>query len=100
VITANPNDPTGNEAIGAEYAVGEHAGSPLRAWTQNGALHVGGLIPGQSWSVYSLTGTLIYQSIANSGEVEIALPARSSTKLTNHGLYIVMSGSRTIKVIN
>jgi hypothetical protein len=65
----------------------------------NGALCVDGLTPGQSWSVYSLAGVLIYRGAAPStGRAEIALPARSSTKLTNRGIYIVTHGTQAVKI--
>jgi hypothetical protein len=54
-------------------------------------LHVTGLISGQPWSVYSITGALIYRSIATGNEATIPLPIR--------GLYIIQSGSRSIKIL-
>jgi hypothetical protein len=51
----------------------------------------GGLTAGERWSVYNITGTLIYQAVANSDKAQVLLPAR--------GLYIVRSGNRVIKTI-
>jgi PKD repeat protein len=93
-ITATPHDPTGNDVI-----TGEHAGSPLRAWTQNGTLHVSGLISGEQWSVYNLNGILIFSSIATERRGE-PMCSPSSVRLPDRGIYIVTSGTRTVKVIN
>jgi hypothetical protein len=85
VITATAFDPTNNDIVGVRHAL------PLRAWTNNGTLHVSGLTPGQPWSVYSISGTLVYRNIAVDANVNIPLPER--------GLYIIQSGNRTIKLI-
>jgi hypothetical protein len=61
----------------------------LKAWTQNGTLHVSGLTAGKPWSVYSLSGALIYRSVAGSDEANISLPVR--------GVYVVTSGGKSIK---
>ena len=63
----------------------------LKAYVQDGILYVSGLTIGQSWRVYNLIGTLIYQGIAN-GDVTLSLPAR--------GVYIVTDGKATVKVVN
>jgi hypothetical protein len=64
---------------------------PLKARTQNGTLYVSGLTPGQVWSIYAVTGQLLHHAIAGSGEAAVTLPA--------HGVYMVVSGNRTVKVI-
>jgi hypothetical protein len=64
----------------------------LTAYTQNGVLYVNGLQAGATWSVYSITGVLIYQAVAPAERAEFILPAR--------GLYIVRSGNSVIKVSN
>jgi hypothetical protein len=53
----------------------------LQAFAQNGVLYISGLTAGQPWSIYSITGTLIYRAVPSAGKVEIPLPER--------GLYIV-----------
>jgi hypothetical protein len=64
----------------------------LKAWTiQNGTLHVSGLTAGRTWSVYSISGAVIYQNIANGAETEIML--------TVCGVYIVKSEKDTVKVV-
>jgi hypothetical protein len=62
------------------------------AWTNNGTLHVSGLTPGRSWSIYSISGTLLYKNIATVDKVEVVLPER--------GVYIVTCGSFVVKVVN
>jgi hypothetical protein len=61
----------------------------LKAFVQNGTLHVSGLTAGQSWKVYNITGSLIYQGIATDSKAEFALPGR--------GVYIVTNGVKTVK---
>ena len=63
---------------------------PLRAWIRNGLLHVSGLTVGETLSVYSASGMLIYYIIATSEEMDIPLRAQ--------GMYIVQQGERTVKV--
>jgi hypothetical protein len=64
----------------------------LKAYVQNGTLYVNGLTPGQSWKVYTITGTLIYQGIAGDIKAEIFMQQR--------GIYIVATGKITAKVVN
>jgi len=64
---------------------------PLKAWKQNEMLHISGLTAGKLWSVLSITGKLVYQSIADSGEANVSLMVR--------GVYIIKSGDQTIKVV-
>jgi len=62
----------------------------LEAWVQNGTLHVGGLTAGKPWSVYTISGALVYQKIAMISEETVNLSVR--------GVYIVKSGNQAIKV--
>jgi uncharacterized GH25 family protein len=64
---------------------------PLKAWTQNGRLHVSGLTVGKPWSVYSVSGQIIYHNIAVEDEADVPLTVR--------GVYIVKSGVQTIKAL-
>jgi len=64
----------------------------LKAYTNNGWLHVNGLIEGKIWSVYNISGALIYRDIARDVKANIPL-------LTN-GLFIIHSEGMSIKVIN
>jgi hypothetical protein len=66
----------------------------LRAYTQDGVLHVSGLPAGGEWRIYNVTGTLIYQGVASDVETQCiaSLPSR--------GVYIVTDGKKTIKVVN
>jgi hypothetical protein len=63
----------------------------LKAWMQNDRLHVSGLTAGKPWHVYNFSGSLIYQDMAGDEEENIALSVR--------GLYVVVSGSQTVKVM-
>ena len=63
----------------------------LRAWTQNGTLHVGGLTAGKPWSVYSLNGQLIYRGIATGDRAEIPLPGK--------GIFIIADEKESIKTV-
>jgi len=62
----------------------------LRAWQHNGLLHVTGITPGETLSIYSLSGALVYQNVATSDETDISLKVK--------GVYILKAGDKTIKV--
>jgi hypothetical protein len=79
-----PTTPTGTEPLAQP--------TPLSAYVQNGRLYITGLTPGQSWSLYSITGALISNKTPTTSEAELSLPAR--------GIYIIHSGNNTIKVVN
>jgi hypothetical protein len=79
----DPEIPTGTEELPQAEA--------LSAYTQNGRLYVTGLIPGQPWRLYSITGSLIANKTAATSEAELSLPAR--------GVYIIQSGKKTIKTV-
>jgi len=63
----------------------------LKGWVQNGTLHVSGLTPGETWSIYNLYGQRIYTGIAEGNEAKIPLQER--------GVYIIQSGGKAIKTI-
>jgi hypothetical protein len=63
----------------------------LSAHTRNGRLYVTGLTAGQPWRIYSITGQLVVNKTAVTGEAELSLPAR--------GVYIVQSGKKSIKIV-
>jgi hypothetical protein len=66
--------------------------NPLRAWTQNGLLHVTGFNPGDTLSLYSAAGTLLYHNVTASDIVNIPL--------ADKGVYIVRVGNHSLKVVN
>jgi len=68
----------------------QHA-NPLRAWVHNGLLHITGLIPGETVSIYSATGGLVHHSIATINEADISLGVQ--------GVYIVRAGSNSVRVV-
>ncbi|MCL2074101.1 MAG: putative Ig domain-containing protein [Marinilabiliaceae bacterium] len=65
----------------------------LTAWFQNNELHINGLIINEKWSIYNISGVLIYEEIAEKS-------------ITNHklqittGIYIIRQGNRVVKVVN
>jgi hypothetical protein len=65
--------------------------NPLKAWVRGGMLHVEGLSEGKVWSIYNVSGALIYRSIADSEEADVEMPA--------HGVYMIQSEKRTTKVV-
>ena len=65
--------------------------NPLRAWIRNGLLHITGQTLGETISIYTANGTLVYQSIATSDEMDIQLSVQ--------GMYIVSVGDRTVRVV-
>jgi hypothetical protein len=67
------------------------AAPSLKAWMQDGLLHVSGLTAGQPWSLYTISGALVHRSIADSHEATVRLTAR--------GVYIVKSGAAVIKTV-
>jgi hypothetical protein len=71
--------------------VGANNYSPLQAWTANGTLYISGLTAGEAFSVYNITGVLLYQGVATADKAEIPLSGR--------GVYIIRSGDKTIKVV-
>ena len=66
----------------------------LKAYVQNGTLYVNGLTPGQTWQVYSITGTLIYKGVAT-----VNVEASHALPLQQRGIYIVADGKTTAKVV-
>ena len=65
--------------------------SLLKAYIQNGILHVNGLTAGKPWSVYNMTGICVYQDIAKDEKADFILPVR--------GVYVVTSGNQPVKVV-
>jgi hypothetical protein len=63
----------------------------LTTWVQSDQIHVKGLEVNQPWTVYSMTGAIVYQAMASSEEAEIRLP--------NRGTYIIVSDNRSVKVV-
>jgi hypothetical protein len=64
----------------------------LIAYISNERLYVSGLKPGDKWSVYTVSGVLVYQGVAVHEEESIVLRNAG-------GIYIVRSGGRAVKVI-
>ena len=64
----------------------------LKAWTNGGILYVAGIPKGKLWRVYTATGMLVYQSIAQSDIITTTLNLPS-------GVYIVCTENEKEKVI-
>ena len=60
----------------------------LKAWKQNGFLHVSGLTAGQVWNIYTVSGKLVYQALSSGKEVNVKLPEQV--------VYIISSGNRMV----
>jgi len=73
------------------YSGGNNPVNPLKAWVRNGTLHVTSLTIGETLSVYSVTGALVYQSDATGDETDIPLKMQR--------MYIVRLGNYEIKVV-
>jgi len=63
----------------------------LSAYIHGSTLHITGLAIGKPWSIYTLSGTLIRQGIAEDNETKATLSAR--------GMYIIKSGKVAVKVV-
>ncbi|MCL2260864.1 MAG: PPC domain-containing protein [Fibromonadales bacterium] len=64
----------------------------FKAWAQNGTLQLNGLTTGKIWSVYTVSGTLVQQGIANGTNAAVHLNA--------NGVYFVRSEGKTARVVN
>ena len=64
--------------------------NPLKAWTNNGILHVSGLTEGKVWNLYNASGALVKQGVADSDVVTISLELS--------GMYIIQSEGKTLKL--
>ena len=84
IITPTAFDPTDNDALRSD--------TRLTAWAQNGMLHVSGVTVGELWSIYNLSGVLVYRNLATDHEATICLPDR--------GIYIIKSGNQTMKIVH
>ena len=63
----------------------------LKAWTQNGILHVSGVAEGATVRVYNLNGQLIYSATV--------VETHGSASLPERGIYIVSDGVTTVKTV-
>jgi M6 family metalloprotease-like protein len=70
--------------------------SSMKAWVQNGILYIDGLTVGETYRVYTIAGTLVYQGIATTNDVVVR--ARHASPLPN-GTYIIQSENKSTKII-
>jgi len=66
--------------------------NPLTAWVHNETLYVSGLTPGKVWRLFSVSGALVQQGVAERDVVEIPLKTQ--------GVYIIQSEDNTVKVVS
>jgi hypothetical protein len=64
------------------------------AYVANSTLYLSGLQAGETFSVYNITGALIYQGVADVGANLCVCP------LPSRGIYIIRSGNAVLKVAN
>jgi hypothetical protein len=81
-ITATPFIPTDIDAPQS---------GKLNAFVQNGVLRVSGLVGGETWSVYHVSGRLIRGQVATGSEATLPLAVR--------GVYLVRTGKALLKVV-
>ena len=65
--------------------------NPLKAWVNNGILNVSGLTQGKVWKLYSASGALVKQGVADSDVVTVSLELS--------GVYIIQSEGNTLKLL-
>jgi len=65
--------------------------NPLRAWVENGTLHVSGLTASEAWNVYNAAGECIFTNIAGAD--------LQSVPIQSHGLYIIKQGNNAVKAV-
>ena len=83
VINATPYTITGINEL-AQTSV-------LKVFVLNGRLQVSGLTAGKQWSVYNISGVLVYRNIATEEVAYINLPSK--------GVYIVQSRNENVKTV-
>ena len=83
-LTITVNNPTGNIPL--------KPNTSFRVWTSNGMLHVTGIKAGDTVRMYDISGTLVFQGISSSGQMDIPLRGQ--------GVYFVRVGGNTARVVN
>lgn len=63
----------------------------MKAWVYHDRLYVSGLTEGATWSLYNLSGSLVFHDTAPGSDANIILPAR--------GIYFVTSENQVVKVV-
>jgi len=65
----------------------------LQTWTQNGVLHIKGLTIGETYRIYAISGTMVYQAIATADvETWCTMPMP-------RGVYIIRSKTKSAKLV-
>ncbi|MDR1739420.1 MAG: M6 family metalloprotease domain-containing protein [Bacteroidales bacterium] len=68
----------------------------LQAWSSDGMLYVKGLIAGERWQIYSVSGILLYSGTAvGNNVISVKLPL---LPLPEHGVYIIQQKEKFTKI--
>ena len=83
--------PSAGITTGADTGIDEIEPAKLKAWTQNGSLHISGLTPGEALGVYTVAGQQVYNHVVDSCETDIPLRTQ--------GVYIIRHTGKTVKAV-
>jgi len=96
-FTVKAANPAGYDTIDLSITINPVSGisdnsvvQTLNAYMQNDMLYINGLIPGEKWFIYDLSGRLIYSDVETSVK---------RSKFLQSGIYVLKSGNRSSKVI-
>jgi hypothetical protein len=67
--------------------------TPVAVWISNGVLHIAGLLHGELYQIYSVSGTMLYQGIVTSDPVQI-----ENIRIQS-GAYILRTATQSVKFI-
>jgi hypothetical protein len=67
--------------------------TPITVWISNGVLHITGLLHGERYQIYSVSGTILYQGIVTSDPVQI-----ENIRIQS-GAYILRTATQSVKFI-
>jgi hypothetical protein len=68
-------------------------GLSLQAWVSNGIIHIKGLIIGENYSIYNISGQLIFQGIATADMVRV------ENCCPKNGAYIIRQDNQSVKIV-
>ena len=88
VIVTQTNTRVANETVEQQL---------LKAWVSDGMLYVSGVRQSSTLCVYTITGALIYQGVANGTETH---GLQIHANILDRGIYIITDGIKTVKVVN
>jgi len=65
--------------------------TPIAVWISNGVLHITGLLHGELYQIYTVSGTMLYQGIVTSDSVQI-----ENIRIQS-GAYILRTATQSVK---